>query len=126
MVQKVDAALANISGDVGEVHALLGRIAEDNQAQSSTIGEVSKAIGTMDHATQQNAAMVEQTSAAARNLVSEVTDLAEQANRFNVGSVAKYKASGGADRFAGPVRPLPAAAVPALIRPEASGDWQAF
>ncbi|MBC9034105.1 CHASE3 domain-containing protein [Sphingomonas sp. JC676] len=128
MVQKVDTALANISGDVGEVHELLGRIAEDNRAQSSTIGEVSKAIGTMDHATQQNAAMVEQTSAAARNLVSEITDLARQANRFNVGHAAKHTtAPAHHDRFAGPVRPLPAAAVPALIRPAASsGEWQTF
>jgi methyl-accepting chemotaxis protein len=128
MVQKVDTALANISGDVGEVHALLGRIAEDNQAQSSTIGEVSKAIGTMDHATQQNAAMVEQTSAAARNLVSEITDLASQANRFTVGHAAKRKtASASSDRFGGPVRPLPPAAVPALTRPAASsGEWQTF
>ncbi|RJF93665.1 methyl-accepting chemotaxis protein [Sphingomonas cavernae] len=128
MVQKVDAALANISGDVGEVHALLGRIAEDNRAQSSTIGEVSTAIGTMDHATQQNAAMVEQTSAAARNLASEVTGLAEQAKRFNVGHVAKRMAAPAhGDRFAGPVRSLPPAAIPALVRPAASPDeWQPF
>lgn len=126
MVQKVDTALANISGDVGEVHALLGRIAEDNQAQSSTIGEVSKTIGTMDHATQQNAAMVEQTSAAARNLVSQITELAGQANRFNVGHAVKYIAApahGG--RFTEPLRPLPARA--AVVRPAASpGEWEAF
>src|SRR5690606_31938120 len=41
MVQKVDGALADISGDVGEVHDLLARIAVDNQAQSTAITEVS-------------------------------------------------------------------------------------
>lgn len=119
MVQNVDTALANISGDVGEVHALLGRIAEDNQAQSSTIGEVSKAIGTMDHATQQNAAMVEQTSAAARNLASEVSKLAEQANQFNVGHVGKRgTVAAGGSPLARPVRSL----APASLDEE----WQSF
>ncbi|MCD2325109.1 methyl-accepting chemotaxis protein, partial [Sphingomonas sp. IC-56] len=85
MVQKVDGALANISGDVAEVHSLLGQMAADNQAQSTAISEISVAIGTMDRSTQQNAAMVEQTSAAARNLTSEVETLADSAAKFEIG-----------------------------------------
>jgi len=88
MVQKVDLALADISGDVDEVHALVGQMAVDNQAQSTAITQISVAIGTMDQATQQNAAMVEETSAAARNLSGEVAALSEQASRFKVGSAA--------------------------------------
>ncbi|NIJ20113.1 methyl-accepting chemotaxis protein [Sphingomonas naasensis] len=84
MVQKVDGALADISNDVAGVHALLGQMASDNQAQSTAISEISIAIATMDQSTQQNAAMVEETSAAARNLSSEVVSLAEQAARFTV------------------------------------------
>lgn len=83
-VQKVDGALANISGDVGQVHDLLATMAADNEAQSSAITQISVAIGTMDHSTQQNAAMVEETSAAARNLTLEVQALSEQASRFRV------------------------------------------
>nr|WP_213981219.1 globin-coupled sensor protein [Sphingomonas sp. dw_22] len=83
MVEKVDGALVNISGDVGEVHNLLGEMAADNQAQSTAISQISAAIGTMDQSTQQNAAMVEQTSAAARNLMNEVRQLAEQAAGFS-------------------------------------------
>jgi methyl-accepting chemotaxis protein len=88
MVQKVDSALADISGDVSEVHTLLNQIASDNNAQSTAIGEISAAVGAMDQATQQNAAMVEQTSAAARNLSGEVIALSDQAGRFNVGGSA--------------------------------------
>ena len=84
MVEKVDGALENISGDVSGVHELLNQMAADNQAQSTAISEISTAIGTMDVSTQQNAAMVEQTSAAARNLTGEVAMLAEQAARFQV------------------------------------------
>jgi methyl-accepting chemotaxis protein len=84
-VTKVDGALSNISGDVAQVHELLASMAADNQAQSAAITQISAAIGTMDQSTQQNAAMVEETSAAARNLASEVGNLADQAGRFKVG-----------------------------------------
>lgn len=82
MVQRVDGALANISEDVSQVHLLLGAIAGDNHAQAIAIGEISAAVGTMDRSTQQNAAMVEETSAAARNLAHEVVQLSDLAGAF--------------------------------------------
>ncbi|MBT0670078.1 MCP four helix bundle domain-containing protein [Novosphingobium profundi] len=91
MVERVDGALAEISQDVAQVHELLGQMAADNQAQSTAIGQISVAVGTMDQSTQQNAAMVEQTSAAARNLSSEVTTLAEQAAQFRTGSAMQAR-----------------------------------
>ncbi|WP_231029576.1 methyl-accepting chemotaxis protein [Sphingomonas sp. IC-56] len=127
MVQKVDGALANISGDVAEVHSLLGQMAADNQAQSTAITQISVAIGTMDQSTQQNAAMVEQTSAAARNLSSEVSQLAEQAAKFETGGAASGprsfkpiapKASAG---YVSPVKPLPVS-----ITPSGADDWTSF
>ena len=126
MVQKVDTALADISGDVGEVHKLLGEMATDNQAQSTAITQISVAIGTMDQSTQQNAAMVEQTSAAARNLSGEVAALSEQASRFNVGSQKSGARKAASIHFDGPVKPLPAAAVSALTRANGHDDWQSF
>jgi len=82
MVQRVDGALADITGSVGEVHKLLGDMAEDNRAQSIAIGEISTAIALMDQSTQQNAAMVEQTSATTRNLRAEIEGLSDKAGRF--------------------------------------------
>ncbi|PVX30992.1 globin-coupled sensor protein [Sphingomonas pokkalii] len=108
-VQKVDGALANISGDVSQVHDLLGSMAADNAAQSTAISEISNAVGAMDRATQQNAAMVEQTSAAAQNLSSEVGELATLA--------AQFRTTGGGAR-SGSFRQLPSAAVAALTRPD--------
>ncbi len=131
-VKKVDGALANISGDVGEVNELLGAIAADNQAQASAITEISAAISSMDQATQQNAAMVEETSAAARNLLVEVNALSEQAQQFNDGEAAPAArprtpvpaAAPRAFTSAVPAKPLPAAAVAALTRPD--DDWKEF
>ena len=128
MVQRVDSALADISGGVGEVHALLGTMATDNQAQSRAITEISAAIGTMDQSTQQNAAMVEQTSAAARNLSSEVAALSDQAARFTVSGAAPVArqtrapaAKAQKSGYVSPVRALPIAALST-----GSDDWASF
>ena len=97
-VTKVDGAFAAISGDVEQVHELLARMAADNQAQSSAISEISVAIGTMDRTTQQNAAMVEETSAAARSLAGEVGGLTKQAGLFKVGRSAARSRDGSINR----------------------------
>ncbi len=126
-VTKVDGALANISGDVTQVHELLASMAADNQAQSAAITQISVAIGTMDQSTQQNAAMVEETSAAARNLAGEVGQLADQAGRFKVGRSANIRrpaAPARATGYTSPVRALPTAPVPALVG--AGDDWNEF
>lgn len=109
-VQKVDGALSAISGDVGEVHALLRSMASDNDAQATGISQITVAVGEMDKSTQQNAAMVEETSAAARNLTVEVSELGTRAAAFNTG-----------DRETATMLPGRTAAQPArmMVRPKA-------
>ncbi|WP_188054547.1 methyl-accepting chemotaxis protein [Sphingosinithalassobacter sp. CS137] len=134
MVQKVDGALADISGDVSEVHALLNEMAADNQAQSTAISEISTAITTMDQSTQQNAAMVEETSAAARNLSSEVTTLADKASMFRVDTgnapaprsfaPARKPAASPGNGMSG--RALPPAAVNGSASHSSGQDWTTF
>jgi len=133
MVQKVDAALADISGDVGEVHKLLGEMANDNQAQSTAISEISIAIGTMDQSTQQNAAMVEETSAAARSLTGEVAALSEQAAKFNIGAGVRTAVAGQlpprrpgprTSSYVSPVRVLDTAKL--VPQGTQSGNWASF
>ncbi|UYY59652.1 methyl-accepting chemotaxis protein [Sphingomonas sp. S2-65] len=127
MVQKVDGALANISGDVAEVHSLLAQMATDNQAQSTAISQISVAIGTMDQSTQQNAAMVEQTSAAARNLSSEVSALAEQAGKFETGGAAAPKSfRPAAPRVQAKTYVSPIKALAASAEAAGADDWASF
>ena len=83
-VEKVDVALADIAGDVDAVHALLTGMAKDNTAQSGAITEITAAVGSMDQSTQQNAAMVEQTSAAALQLSNEINALADRASQYQI------------------------------------------
>ena len=81
-VEQVDGALADIARNVGDVHALVGGMVVDNQAQSLAISEISAAVCNMDLATQQNAAMVEETSAAANGLSAKVQRMVQQASVF--------------------------------------------
>ncbi len=85
-VRKVDGAFQEISTDVAGVHSLVKGMAEDNAAQSLAISQISAAVASMDRTTQQNAAMVEETSAAARNLSVEVDALNGQAAQFRIES----------------------------------------
>ncbi len=100
MVQKVDSALVEISTDVGEVHSLLDKIAQDNNAQSFAITEVSSAISTMDQTTRQTSAMVEESSNAARQLANEVTHLAGQAGQFTLEPGSRSPVHGMQNRLA--------------------------
>jgi methyl-accepting chemotaxis protein len=88
-VGKVDGALAHISDDVGEVHQLLGAIASDNKHQATAVTRIAEAMKTMEVVTQQNAAMVEQTSATARSLTVEIEDLADKTAQFRVETAAR-------------------------------------
>ena len=83
-VRKVDDAFQEISTDVSGVHSLLRGMADDNVAQASAISQISAAVSAMDQATQQNAAMVEETSTAARNLTVEVNALTGKAAQFRI------------------------------------------
>ncbi|OWK32248.1 methyl-accepting chemotaxis protein [Sphingomonas mucosissima] len=134
-VQKVDGALANISEGVGEVHQLLDGMASDNLAQASAISQISVAVTNMDQATQQNAAMVEETSAAARNLNSESEALADKAGQFRISDADQT----GEVRISGRARESGIKSVPAgrsakhfggaFARPAlaaADGAWESF
>jgi methyl-accepting chemotaxis protein len=134
-VQQVDGALSHISNDVGEVHKLLADIAADNLAQSTAVTQVTAAVNSMDQATQQNAAMVEQSSAAARKLAAEVVALAEQTARFNIGEPAHQVRAAAAPaarvspRAATPARPAKTAAraLPQMAAATGGGDdWASF
>ncbi|WP_245653591.1 methyl-accepting chemotaxis protein [Sphingomonas pituitosa] len=126
-VHQVEGALDSISTATTEVHQLVSAMATDNQAQASAISQIASAVQTMDHSTQQNAAMVEETSAAARNLNAEVSSLSDSAHKFEVGGQsapraprapqAKAAARGG---YVSPVKPLPVAAM------SDAGEWASF
>jgi methyl-accepting chemotaxis protein len=102
LVSDTGAALQRIIGRIGEISTLVGAIAASAEQQATGLQQVNTAVSEMDGVTQQNAAMVEQATAAARSLSDEATALARQVARFHLGDT-------GAAR---PVAPAPASATP--------------
>lgn len=81
-VRRMDGSLLAIAGDVDAVHDHLVQLHEDSAQQSQAVGKIAAAMSMLDGTTQQNAAMVEQASAAARMLSSEVAILNTHAGAF--------------------------------------------
>jgi methyl-accepting chemotaxis protein len=105
LVGRTGESLQRIIDRVGEVDSLIGGIAASAQAQASSLAQVNAAVNQMDQITQQNAAMVEESSAASQALRNEAESLAGSVARFRVGapvaeapaaprSVAALKTSG--------------------------------
>jgi methyl-accepting chemotaxis protein len=86
LVDETGAALSSIATRVAEVDGLISEIAGSAHEQSTALSQVNAAINQMDQVTQQNAAMVEEATAAAANLRSEAGQLANLLQRFNTGA----------------------------------------
>jgi methyl-accepting chemotaxis protein len=78
-------ALLEISSRVGEVSVIVAEIAASVEEQAAALHQVNSAINQMDQTTQQNAAMVEETTAASHSLAQEADELAGLVARFDVG-----------------------------------------
>lgn len=85
LVNETGTALETIIARVGEVTEAVTRIAEAVSDQSQQLRRVSETIGAMDKMTQQNAAMVEETNAATKNLNHEARQLAQTFAAFRIG-----------------------------------------
>jgi methyl-accepting chemotaxis protein len=81
-VGETGKALTRIIGHVSELNHLVGEIAASAKEQATGLAEVNTAVNQMDQVTQQNAAMVEQATAASHSLVNEATALASLVGRF--------------------------------------------
>ena len=85
LVGEAGKALERIIGQVDEISTLVSTIAMAADQQSSALAQVNSAITEMDKVTQQNAAMVEESTAAARSLADEATGLSRLVSRFSTG-----------------------------------------
>ena len=85
LVGDTGRALTGIAGKVADIDTLVATITMSAQEQSSALSEVNKAVNQMDQMTQQNAAMVEQTTAASHSLRQEAGALVEAVSGFRIG-----------------------------------------
>ncbi|HEY9218214.1 MAG TPA: methyl-accepting chemotaxis protein, partial [Phenylobacterium sp.] len=84
LVGETGKALERIVTQVGEISNVVGEIAASAKEEALGLNQVNTAVNQMDHVTQQNAAMVEQSTAAARVLAQEAQELGKLVARFKV------------------------------------------
>ena len=97
LVGQTGEALQRIVAKVGEIDALVTEIAASAAEQATGLNEVNTAVNQMDQVTQQNAAMVEQSTAATHSLKGETAELVRLMARFQVGGSSSYSRPAVAD-----------------------------
>ena len=86
LVGDTGAALGAIVSKVTDIDALISEIAQSSQEQATGLAQVNTAVNQMDQVTQQNAAMVEEATAAASTLKAEAMELVDLVGRFETGT----------------------------------------
>lgn len=90
LVDNTGKFLVLMGEQVAKINDLMGAIASSAKEQASGLHEVNTAVNQMDQMTQQNAAMVEETTAASHGLTREAVQLGELVQQFQIrGAKAK-------------------------------------
>jgi len=142
LVNQAGQTLGEIVEAVKKVTDIVTEIAAASKEQATGLDEINLSVSQMDEMTQQNAALVEQTNAAASSMDTQATDLNELLAFFKTGEEqekttaaksekeASHKASAPQKRKAAPVQHAPQP-VPQVEIPDEGGfddddDWQEF
>ena len=118
LVDRTGHALEDIVAKVNLIDRNVSAIVESSREQATGLKEINHAVNLMDQGTQQNAAMVEETTAASHSLASEVEALNTLIATFRIGTkVATVKPTAAAAPQRPPARaPSQPAARPAPAR----------
>lgn len=86
LVGRTGEALNQIVTQVVDINTNVAAIVEAAKEQSTGLNEINTAVNTMDQGTQQNAAMVEESTAASHSLASQADALSALLSQFKMGS----------------------------------------
>ena len=120
LVAETGKALQLIVAQVAEINGVVGEIAASAQEQATGLHQVNTAVNQMDQVTQQNAAMVEESTAASHALASEALELARLIGQFKTGAGQAPAVS---------ERPTPrrvATSGPRLVAGRQESGWEEF
>ncbi len=93
LVGETGKALDAIVHEVQEINQHVHAIAEASREQSTGLQEINTAVNTMDQGTQQNAAMVEESTAASHTLATEAAALNELLGQFKLTGTGSFVAA---------------------------------
>ena len=142
LVQDAGSTMGEIVTSVRRVTDVIGEITASSTEQSQGISQVNTAVTQLDQMTQQNAALVEQSAAAAESLKEQASRLVKVVAAFRIdaaGAIAARRAPAiqrparpaTAPEHAAPAREAIARASGGLSAPAAAaagndGDWETF
>ncbi len=130
LVNESGKTLGEIVSAVEVVCQMMRDIASAAREQTAGIEQVNTAVSQMDEMTQQNAALVEEATAASQSMVDQANDMGQLVSFFNVGQVAGMAAATHAARHVAPVKAgaKKAKAVKPVksVHPSASDEWEDF
>jgi methyl-accepting chemotaxis protein len=136
LVRHAGESLAEILGRANEAASLVADIAMAASEQARGLAEVNSGVGQLDHVTQQNSAVAEETSAAAATLQSRSEDLIVALSGFRThktlqGTSAdsnRARRDGGIEAKVVEWAPVAAAAAKTVRanRPKQTGTWAEF
>mgnify|MGYP002844490001 CR=1 FL=1 len=133
LVSEAGSALQAIAAQVNDISALVVEIAASPKEQATGLQEINVAVNQMDQVTQQNAAMVEQATAASAALRQETAELSAQVAFFQVSAAGKTPGAKPASAPVATARPRTApqktlkVANGGVISTDAASDgWEEF
>lgn len=120
LVENTGRTMQDIVQSVTNVRDIMGEIASASDEQSRGIAQISQAIVEMDSTTQQNAALVEQSAAAADSL--------EDQSRVLTNAVSVFRLSDNENLTAPETRRGPTSKAPSATHPASTqqGNWETF
>ncbi len=127
LVRQTGDSLQSIRKGAARVADIVAEIAAASKEQSSGIDQVTTAITTLDDVTQQNAALVEEASAASRNAMELSRELQRQVGFFTIGgtNTVAVAAAPAPARVAVAERAAPVMSFSSNAAP-AAGVWNEF
>ncbi len=89
LVDKAGATMTQLVDSVRRVTDIMGEISAASKEQSDGVSQIGEAVTQMDQVTQQNAALVEEMSAAASSLKTQASDLVQTVAVFRISGHAQ-------------------------------------
>ncbi|MFZ4287173.1 methyl-accepting chemotaxis protein [Variovorax sp. HJSM1_2] len=102
LVEQAGVTMREVVSSVKRVTEMVGEISAASSEQGTGIAQVNESITQMDHATQQNAALVEESVAAARLLSNQAEGLSSAVSVFKLGHVQQARVTAAAPGLAAP------------------------
>ncbi|WJV60905.1 methyl-accepting chemotaxis protein [Pectobacteriaceae bacterium C52] len=86
LVENTELTMGSVIQNVQNVNGIINEIAQASHEQSDGINQINLAVGQIDTTTQQNAALVEESAAAARSLQDQAQNLTRMVSVFKLGT----------------------------------------